>query len=59
MQLLMNIKESKVFLVLFSPHTSADLWLYRKSAINFLIKNMRAPMRYLFKNPGNDGIVVL
>jgi len=59
MQLRMNIKESKVFLVRFSPHTSADLWLYRKSAINCLIKNMCPPMRYLFKNQGNDGIIVL
>jgi len=58
MQLLMNVKDNKVFLVLFSPHPSTDLCLYRKSAINCLIKNMCAPMRYLFKNQGNDGIVI-
>ena len=34
----MNTKDNKVFLVLFSPHTSADLWLYRKTVINCLIK---------------------
>lgn len=59
MQLLMNINDSKVFLVLFSLQPSADLWLIRKSVINWLIKNTCAPMRYRFKNQGNYGIAVL